>query len=91
MHDNNYLGRWGFDQPESERIAGTTKRLKQTTQLTGFPGNPNARTFLDGFDESSVTISANVNGFPGFIRICTCKHSKLLELLELYKYISAKD
>jgi len=44
--------------------------LKQTIQLTGFPGKPNARTVLDGFDVSCVVISANVNGFPGFILIC---------------------
>jgi hypothetical protein len=68
-NEDYYLCRLGFDQPERRRIAGTTKRLKQTIQLTGFPGKPNARTVLDGFDVSCVVISANVNGFPGFIWI----------------------
>lgn len=59
------LGRRGFVHPERLRIDGMTKRLKQTKQLTGFPGNPNATTFFI----FSVVSSAKVRGFPGFILI----------------------
>lgn len=64
-----HLGRWGFVHPERLRIDGMTKTLKQTRQLTGFPGNPNARIFF-ALSDVWVVISANVRGFPGLIVIC---------------------
>jgi hypothetical protein len=50
-------------------MAGTTKRWKQTRQLTGFPGNPKARIFPDAILSAGFElISANVKGFPGFMQ-----------------------
>jgi hypothetical protein len=76
MKNFSYLSGWGLVHPASWRIVGTTKILKQTKQLTGFPGNPNARTvFPSILSVGFALISAKVKGFPGFIN--TCKKTKI--------------
>lgn len=68
-----------------------TKTLKQTKQLTGFPGNPNARTFFT-FSGGPVVISANVSGFPGLILICIKQESNIIKkrMIKLTVYKSSR-